>query len=309
MRLRKSAGLSILAMGFLLTLVFAIGSPGTVMAQAHSAVPEQGTCNEWAGYHWHSFGCHAHPGTPHMDADESSMMMSDKDMMMEDKSMMMEDTGMDSAMYTGGPIACNAWAGYHWHSFGCHAHPGTPHTDADEVGMMMGDKAMSMSDGDMMAGKDMMMSDKSMMMDDAGMDSAMHTGGPIACNAWAGYHWHSFGCHAHPGTPHTDADEVGMMMDDKAMSMSDGDMMMDDKSMMMDDTGMMMDDTGMDSAMHTGGPDTCNAWAGYHWHSFGCHAHPGTPHTDADEVGMMMGDKAMSMSDGDMMMADKAMDQ
>ena len=94
-----------------------------VMAPMAPPAPVYGLegCNEWAGYHWHSFGCHAHPDDPHPPAAMDTMASMDGSMAM--------------AMASPAPMAsstgCNAWASYHEHSFGCHAHPGTPHTSAE----------------------------------------------------------------------------------------------------------------------------------------------------------------------------------
>ena len=47
-------------------------------------------CNEWASYHEHSFGCHAHPDDPHPPAEPAMMDMAmDMDM---DMSMDMDRT-------------------------------------------------------------------------------------------------------------------------------------------------------------------------------------------------------------------------
>ena len=101
-----------------------------VMAPMAPPVPVYGRdgCNEWASYHWHSFGCHAHPDDPHPPAAEPAMAP------MADESMATETMVM-APMAPPAPMAdaqeCNAWAGYHRHSFGCHAHPGTPHASAE----------------------------------------------------------------------------------------------------------------------------------------------------------------------------------
>ena len=87
-------------------------------------------CNEWASYHWHSFGCHAHPDDPHPPAAEPAMMDMDMDM----------DMGMDMGMASDAPMSssqCNEWASYHEHSFGCHAHPDDPHPPAEPAMMDM----------------------------------------------------------------------------------------------------------------------------------------------------------------------------
>ena len=82
-----------------------------------AAAPANGLmgCNEWAGYHWHSFGCHAHVDDPHpADAPVMAAMT------------------MDAAAPTAGSTGCNEWAGYHEHSFGCHSHVDDPHTHTSE---------------------------------------------------------------------------------------------------------------------------------------------------------------------------------
>ncbi|MDE0670536.1 MAG: hypothetical protein OXH72_02160 [Caldilineaceae bacterium] len=175
-----------------MSLVLVVGTPSLASAQ------ESQGCNEWAGYHQHSFGCHAHPDDPHPPAAEPAMMDMDMDMTMDmgmdmDMDMAMDkDMGMDMAMAMAPPVpvhgieGCNEWASYHWHSFGCHAHPDDPHPPAAEPAMMDMDMDMTMDMGMDMAS-------------DAPMSSSQ-------CNEWAGYHEHSFGCHAHPGTPHASAE-------------------------------------------------------------------------------------------------------
>ena len=111
MRLYISAAASVLVAVFLLSLVLVVGTPSLVSAL------ESQECNEWAGYHWPSFGCHAHPDDPHPPAAEPTMA---------DEAMMMA-----SPAPTAGSTGCNEWAGYHEHSFGCHAHPGTPHASEE----------------------------------------------------------------------------------------------------------------------------------------------------------------------------------
>ena len=150
-------------------------------------------CNEWASYHWHSFGCHAHPDDPHPPADEPAM--ADDSMMMADDSMMMatETMSMAPSAPVHGLEDCNEWAGYHWHSFGCHAHPDDPHPTAAE---------RAMADDSMMMAEAMPM----MATETMSMAPPAPTAGATECNAWAGYHRHSFGCHAHPDTPHASAE-------------------------------------------------------------------------------------------------------
>ena len=307
MRLYISAAASVLVAGFLLSLVLVVGTPSLVSAQG-----SQG-CNEWAGYHWHSFGCHAHPDDPHPPAAKPSMTsMADESMAMASTAPMADASG------------CNEWAGYHEHSFGCHAHPGTPHPPAAEPAMA----------GEAMATETMVM---------APMAPTVPAYGPKGCNEWAGYHWHSFGCHAHPDDPHPTTAEPAMAAMASSAPMADasecnewagyhkhsfgchahpddphppaaepamaepGMASMTDKSMAMADEPAMAGESMATETMVMApmappapvyGLEGCNEWAGYHWHSFGCHAHPDDPHptTAMDTMASMDGSMAMAMA-------------
>jgi hypothetical protein len=121
---------------------------------------------------------------------------------MAEPAMAMADESM--AMTPSAPMAdaseCNAWAGYHRHSFGCHAHPDDPHPPAAEPAMA--EPAMASMADKSMAGE--AMTTETMVM--APMASPAPMADASECNAWAGYHRHSFGCHAHPDTPHAPAE-------------------------------------------------------------------------------------------------------
>ena len=194
MRFCISAAASVLATGFILSLVLAVGTPAPV-----SALDTTG-CNEWAGYHEHSFGCHSHVDDPHPAAAEATMA----------------DTAMDSAASMAGSTGCNEWAGYHEHSFGCHSHVDNPHP-ADEAAMAAEAMTAAAPAHGLMGGCNEWAGyhwhsfgchahvDDPHPAEPAMAAEAMVSAAPMAsstgCNEWAGYHEHSFGCHSHVDDP------------------------------------------------------------------------------------------------------------